>query len=75
MPLSQSPESNSASDDKALVSIQGVTFGYDSRIILTDVSLEFTRGKVVAIMGSSGCGKTTLPVSYTHLTLPTTPYV
>jgi len=44
----------------ALVSIQGVTFGYDSRDILSDVSLEFTRGKVVAIMGSSGCGKTTL---------------
>ena len=44
-----------------LVQIDHVTFGYDrSRIILTDVSLEFPRGKVVAIMGSSGCGKTTL---------------
>ncbi len=44
-----------------LVQIDHVTFGYDrSRIILTDVSLEFPRGKVVSIMGSSGCGKTTL---------------
>ncbi len=43
-----------------LVQIDHVTFGYDSRVILTDVSLEFPRGKVVAIMGSSGCGKTTL---------------
>jgi phospholipid/cholesterol/gamma-HCH transport system ATP-binding protein len=44
-----------------LVQIDHVTFGYDrSRTILTDVSLEFPRGKVVAIMGSSGCGKTTL---------------
>lgn len=44
-----------------LVQIDHVTFGYDRRrAILTDISLEFPRGKVVAIMGSSGCGKTTL---------------
>jgi phospholipid/cholesterol/gamma-HCH transport system ATP-binding protein len=44
-----------------LVQINGVTFGYDSgRVILSDVSLSFPRGKVIAIMGSSGCGKTTL---------------
>ena len=44
-----------------LVQIDHVTFGYErSRVILTDVSLRFPRGKVVAIMGSSGCGKTTL---------------
>jgi len=43
-----------------LVQIDHVTFGYDSRVILTDVSLQFPRGKVIAIMGSSGCGKTTL---------------
>ncbi|HEX7157183.1 MAG TPA: ABC transporter ATP-binding protein [Burkholderiaceae bacterium] len=43
-----------------LVHIEHVTFGYDARVVLSDVSLEFPRGKVVAIMGSSGCGKTTL---------------
>ena len=38
-----------------------MSFGYDrSRVILNDISLRFPRGKVVAIMGSSGCGKTTL---------------
>ena len=37
-----------------------VTFGYDaSRTILNDVSLSFERGKVTAILGGSGCGKTT----------------
>ena len=37
------------------------SFGYDtSRTILNDVSLAFARGKVTAIMGGSGCGKTTL---------------
>jgi phospholipid/cholesterol/gamma-HCH transport system ATP-binding protein len=44
-----------------LIEIDHVTFGYDpSRTILNDVSLSFTRGKVTAILGGSGCGKTTL---------------
>ena len=48
----------SASD---LIEIDHVTFGYDaSRTILDDVSLRFARGKVTAILGGSGCGKTTL---------------
>ena len=44
----------------ALVAIDHVTFGYDRRVILSDVSMVFPRGKVIAIMGGSGCGKTTL---------------
>ena len=44
-----------------LIQIDHVTFGYDaSRTILNDVSLQFARGKVTAILGGSGCGKTTL---------------
>jgi len=44
-----------------LVEIDHVVFGYDaSRTILNDVSLAFGRGKVTAILGGSGCGKTTL---------------
>ena len=44
-----------------LIEIDHVTFGYDpSRSILNDVSLSFQRGKVTAILGGSGCGKTTL---------------
>ncbi|MEK8045428.1 ABC transporter ATP-binding protein [Ideonella sp. LYT19W] len=44
-----------------LIEIDHVTFGYDpSRTILNDVSLRFTRGQVTAILGGSGCGKTTL---------------
>lgn len=45
----------------AFIEIDHVTFGYDaSRTILNDVSLSFQRGKVTAILGGSGCGKTTL---------------
>jgi phospholipid/cholesterol/gamma-HCH transport system ATP-binding protein len=44
-----------------LIEIDHVSFGYDaSRLILSDVTLRFPRGKVTAILGGSGCGKTTL---------------
>jgi phospholipid/cholesterol/gamma-HCH transport system ATP-binding protein len=43
------------------IEIDHVTFGYDaSRTILNNVSLRFMRGKVTAVLGGSGCGKTTL---------------
>jgi len=44
-----------------LIEVDRVSFGYDpSRLILRDISLQFPRGKVTAIIGGSGCGKTTL---------------
>src|SRR5258705_8671215 len=43
-----------------LVEVDQVWFGYDERRILKDINLVIPRGKVVAIMGLSGCGKTTL---------------
>ena len=42
------------------VKIEDVTFGYGDRLILQNVSMKFGAGKVVAIMGGSGMGKTTL---------------
>ncbi|MDO9094283.1 MAG: ATP-binding cassette domain-containing protein [Rubrivivax sp.] len=46
---------------KLFIEIDRVTFGYDvSKPILADISLTFPRGKVTAILGGSGCGKTTL---------------
>jgi phospholipid/cholesterol/gamma-HCH transport system ATP-binding protein len=48
-------------DTDTLIEIDHVSFGYDTtRTILNDVSLRFARGKVTAILGGSGCGKTTL---------------
>jgi phospholipid/cholesterol/gamma-HCH transport system ATP-binding protein len=53
--------SNAAAPQPNLIEIDHVVFGYDSsRTILNDVSLQFPRGKVTAILGGSGCGKTTL---------------
>jgi len=44
---------------ETLVKISNLSFAYDNRPILTGINMEIPRGKVVAIMGSSGCGKTT----------------
>jgi phospholipid/cholesterol/gamma-HCH transport system ATP-binding protein len=43
-----------------LVKISDLNFAYDERSILNGINMEIPRGKVVAIMGGSGCGKTTL---------------
>jgi phospholipid/cholesterol/gamma-HCH transport system ATP-binding protein len=42
-----------------LIELDNVTFGYDRRVILSGINMKFARGKVTAIMGGSGCGKTT----------------
>jgi phospholipid/cholesterol/gamma-HCH transport system ATP-binding protein len=43
-----------------VVEIDSVDFAYGKRAILKGISLKVPKGKVVAIMGGSGCGKTTL---------------
>ena len=43
-----------------LVELRNLTFGYGDRVILDDVSLTLERGKVTALMGASGGGKTTI---------------
>ena len=44
----------------ALVELRNLTFGYGDRVILDDISLSVPRGKVTALMGASGGGKTTI---------------
>lgn len=48
------------SSDTTLVELRNVTFGYSDRVILDDISLSVQRGKVTALMGASGGGKTTV---------------
>ncbi len=43
-----------------LVEIRGVTFSRGNRRIFDNISLDVPRGKITAIMGPSGIGKTTL---------------
>ena len=47
--------------EEILVDIQDLHFTYDGRPVLQGINMmKIPRGKVVAIMGGSGCGKTTL---------------
>lgn len=43
-----------------LVDINDLHFGYGDRMILSGLTMQFPRGKVIAVMGGSGSGKTTV---------------
>ena len=43
-----------------LVEIRDLQFGYNDRPLLSGLTMNFPRGKVVAVMGGSGSGKTTV---------------
>ena len=49
-----------APSSSSLVELRNLTFGYGERVILDSVSLSVPRGKVTALMGASGGGKTTI---------------
>ena len=40
--------------------LEGVALGYGDFTVLRDISMDVRAGQVVAVMGGSGCGKTTL---------------
>ncbi|HSU44453.1 MAG TPA: ATP-binding cassette domain-containing protein, partial [Casimicrobiaceae bacterium] len=42
------------------LAIERVCVAYDGVRVLSDVTLDVARGELVALLGSSGCGKTTL---------------
>ena len=61
MPESTSSPSDAlSSPSDALVELRGVTCGYGDRVILENIDIRVPRGKVVALMGTSGGGKTTV---------------
>jgi len=46
--------------EQPFIDIRKVAFAYGDRPILKDINLSIPKGKLIAIMGGSGCGKTTL---------------
>ncbi len=52
------------------VRLENVSFGYEERAILRDVSLEFPKGSFTALVGPSGAGKTTIADIVTGLAEP-----
>lgn len=60
---------------QTLVEIRDVNFAYDTRPILKGINMDFPRGKLIAIMGLSGCGKTTILRHIGGVLKPTKGYV
>jgi ATP-binding cassette subfamily B protein len=59
--ISDAPGARELPAGPGLVRFEGVTFGYDpARPVLQDVDLELAAGRVVALIGHTGAGKTTL---------------
>ncbi len=47
-------------DNDIFLSVESLDFGYTDRLVLKNIDMRFRRGSVVALMGGSGCGKTTV---------------
>ena len=59
--ISQDPAATPLKAASGSISFENVTFGYaDERAVLRDISMEIAAGEVLAVVGPSGAGKTTL---------------
>ena len=47
-------------DDVGLLTFERVDVSYAGRVVVHDVSLTLTPGRVTGLVGASGCGKSTL---------------
>lgn len=56
----------------SVLKLENISFAYDKKPIFKDLNLEFEKGKVYAIIGRSGTGKTTLLSVLSGLAAPTT---
>jgi len=45
---------------KPIIEFKNVTFSYGGEVILDDVSFKVTGGDTLGVVGSSGCGKSTI---------------
>jgi osmoprotectant transport system ATP-binding protein len=43
-----------------MIRFEGITKKYDGKPVVSDITLEITKGDLVVLIGPSGCGKTTL---------------
>jgi phospholipid/cholesterol/gamma-HCH transport system ATP-binding protein len=58
-----------------LISVRGLTVGFDGRTVLEGVDLDIYRGEILAIVGGSGTGKSVLLRSILGLVLPRSGFV
>jgi phospholipid/cholesterol/gamma-HCH transport system ATP-binding protein len=57
-------------DGKALLSVRGLTLGFGAGTVQRDLSFDVRHGSIFAVMGASGCGKSTVLRSMIGLLRP-----
>ncbi len=57
-------------DAELAVAVSGLRRAYGDRVVIDDLSLTIRRGEFVALLGESGCGKTTLLRALAELDAP-----
>ncbi len=61
---------DAAADETPLLSLRGVTLAFGPKVIQHDLSFDVRRGSIFAVMGGSGCGKSTVLKSIVGLLRP-----
>jgi len=56
----QSVSASQPDNHAALLTIKGLSTGYNGKTVVKDVNLQLARGKTLAVIGESGSGKSTL---------------
>ncbi|MEI8112408.1 MAG: ABC transporter ATP-binding protein [Bacteroidia bacterium] len=57
--IPQSPDAQTVSTLKNTIEYRNVSFAYEEKTVLNNVSLQIPKGKTIALVGQSGSGKTT----------------
>ena len=57
--IPQAPDAKSINTLKDSIEYRNVTFAYEDKVVLNNVSLTIPKGKTIALVGQSGSGKTT----------------
>ena len=57
--IPQAPNAQSVITLKDSIEYRNVTFAYEEKVVLNNVSLKIEKGKTIALVGQSGSGKTT----------------
>ena len=47
--------------------VKNLSISFDKDTLVSELSFEIKNGEVAIVVGESGAGKSSLPVSYTHL--------
>jgi ATP-binding cassette, subfamily B, bacterial MsbA len=58
--ITNAPNAKKAGELEATVSFQNVCFSYDSDQVLNNINLDINKGEIVALVGPSGAGKTSI---------------